>query len=207
MRSEPEDIPKSLGKPDERAARMSRLGEAHVRTLTTFVETIRAETGFGAKIPYFDPVDGGILAKCLFLLEAPGRRAVASGFVSRNNPDETARNFFLLNREAGVPRTATVIWNIVPWYIGSNSRIRAARQGDIRTGLTYLHRLLELLPRVKMIALFRKKAQNVDGFLRHRYPELTIVTSPHPSPLYVNRKRANRNAILTQLRSVAHHMG
>ena len=52
------------------------------------------------------PANPGAWALCtdaaiLYLLEAPGRRAIESGFVSRDNPDETAKNFFLLNIEAG----------------------------------------------------------------------------------------------------------
>jgi hypothetical protein len=53
-------------------------------------------------------------AECLFLLEAPGGNAVE--FISRNNNDETAKNFFKLNTDANLPRMRTVSWNIVPWY-------------------------------------------------------------------------------------------
>ncbi len=73
-------------------------------------------------VPHFDPLDGGINARVLFLLEAPGAKAVASGFVSRNNPDETARNFFDLNMAAGIARRDTVCWNVVPWYIGTGTK-------------------------------------------------------------------------------------
>jgi hypothetical protein len=55
-------------------------------------------------IPYFDPLDGGVGASVLFLLEAPGPRAVASGFISRDNPDETAKNFHEFNAAAGLAR-------------------------------------------------------------------------------------------------------
>ena len=87
-----------------------------------FVQLIRQETGLAREIPYFDPLDGGIAAKCFFLLEAPGPKAVVSGFISRNNPDETAKNFFNLNQDADLPRKSTVSWNVVPWYIGSGKK-------------------------------------------------------------------------------------
>lgn len=116
------DEAKSLGEPTEIQARISRLSDPHMRPL---VEAIRAKTGLGDKVPNFDPAGGGVEARCLFLLEAPGKRVVRSGFVSRNNPDETAKNFFKLNQDAGIPRTDAVIWNIVPWYIGSGTRIRS----------------------------------------------------------------------------------
>ena len=107
------DAPKTLGSSEERAARESLLDSAHVRPLTELVESIRAQTGYGSDVLNFDPADGGVNARCLFLLEAPGAKAVASGFVSRNNPDETAKNFFELNREAGIPRQQTLTWNVV----------------------------------------------------------------------------------------------
>ena len=53
----------------------------HVAQLTGFVEGIRRERGLGSEVPYFDPLDGGANARALFVLEAPGPKAVASGLV------------------------------------------------------------------------------------------------------------------------------
>jgi len=60
-----------------------------------------------------------------------------TGFISRNNPDETAKNFFQLNAEAKVPRKRTVTWNIVPWYIGDSRNIRAVKRTDLEQGLDF----------------------------------------------------------------------
>jgi hypothetical protein len=87
------DQPKSLGYIHERRSRLARLRESHVAPLTDFVERVRQERGCGDHFPYFDPFDGGVNARCLFVLEAPGPKAVESGFILRNNPDESARNF------------------------------------------------------------------------------------------------------------------
>src|SRR5690349_6856842 len=102
---------------DERVvkARQKELQAPHIKPLSDFVKAIRSDCA-SRIIPDFDPWDGGINAECLFLLEAPGRNALK--FVSRNNNDETAKNFFKLNTEAKLPRKRTVSWNIVPWYIG-----------------------------------------------------------------------------------------
>ncbi len=124
----------SLGDDQERQNRLKRIDEPPVAPLTEYVTALRAKTGRGSDIPYFDPLDGGIRAQCLFLLEVPWPKAVKSGFVSRNNPDQTARNFFLLNEEAGIDRRLTVTWNIVPWYIGDGNKIRAANRSDIEAG-------------------------------------------------------------------------
>src|SRR6266436_8404834 len=94
------DRPKLLAAPAACAARSKQLHEPHIAPLTAFVEKLRAHVGPHVGIPNFDPWDGGIDAEILYLLEAPGPQAVASGFVSRNNPDESAKNFFQLNAEA-----------------------------------------------------------------------------------------------------------
>jgi len=122
----------------------------------------------------------------LFLLEAPGSRAVTSGFISRNNPDESAKNWFELNCEAGIPREKTVSWNIVPWYIGSSGKIRPASRKDIQDALPYLYRLIALLPRLRIVALVGGKAQSISDRLQQTYPALKILKLCHPSPLFVN---------------------
>ncbi|PJE76466.1 hypothetical protein COV05_03810 [Candidatus Uhrbacteria bacterium CG10_big_fil_rev_8_21_14_0_10_48_16] len=196
------DIAKSLGNVQERKNRIKLLDKKHVSPLVGFVEQIRNERGLEKEIPDFDPLDGGVNAECLFLLEAPGPQSVQSGFVSRNNPDETAKNFFEFNQEVGIPRRKTIIWNIVPWYIGNGKRIRAAKKSDIQQGLPYLQQLLTLLPRLKIIVLVGKKAQTIKAELAEQFRNLTILTSPHPSPMFVNRKQQNRNIIFSSLRKV-----
>jgi uracil-DNA glycosylase len=197
------DIPKSLGNPRHRAERLAHLHDPHIRALTLFVERIRAERRCGDAVPYFDPADGGIDAECLYVLEAPGPKAVASGFISRNNPDETAKNWFELNAEAGVPRKKTIICNIVPWYIGSDGKIRPATSGDIQHGWPYLLQLIDMLPRLRVVVLVGGKAQHIAPLLRRVRPSVRLMECPHPSPMFVNRKPDNRGRLLAVLADVA----
>lgn len=201
------DRPKLLGDWEARTARHRQLHEPHIEALTRFVESLRARVGPEAAIPFFDPWDGGVRAGVLFLLEAPGAQAVSSGFVSRNNPDETARNFFELNAEAGIPRNRTVAWNIVPWYIGSARRIRAANRSDISRGIESLTELLPLLPELRAVVLLGHKAEAATEPIARSRPDLRLFRSPHPSPLYVNHKPGNRERILMVLRDVAAFLG
>ena len=201
------DIPKLLSDPAARAARHAQLVEPHVAPLTAYVTALRKETGSDAEIPDFDPWDGGATAELLFLLEAPGAKAVRSGFISRNNPDETAKNFFDLNRAAGIPRVRTVTWNIVPWYIGTGTRIRAAARSDIEAGLPALTRLLALLPKLKAIVLIGRKAERAASLVSQLRPDVRLFRSPHPSPLFVNNARGNRDRILKVLREAAACLG
>jgi uracil-DNA glycosylase len=203
------DFPKSLGDETIRRQRFAMLDQPHIGNFTALVKEIRRQEGFSEEVPYFDPMDGGAAARVLFLLEAPGLKAVQSGFVSRNNPDETAKNMFLALQDAALPRNATVLWNIVPWYLGSGSKIRPAGARDIEDGKAYVPRLLELLPMLKVVALVGRKAQRIGAWLassaNHRFKVLDV---PHPSPLFVNNRPGNRDlllkSILTVRQSISH---
>ena len=192
---------KSLGRPEVRAARLASLFAPHVAPLTELVEQIRQD-GPSSDVPYFDPADGGIDARCLFVLEAPGSNAVASGFISRDNPDETAKNFLLLNHAAKLPRELTAIWNIVPWYIGSGAKIRPANGADIRLGVGYLKQVCRLLTSLEAVVLVGQKAQRVARVLGEEFPSVAIHRTPHPSPLYINNKPGNRGLLLDALRAI-----
>jgi hypothetical protein len=163
--------------------------------------------GSGHEIPYFDPWDGGIDAEVLFLFEAPGPRAKGSGFISRNNPDETAKNFFEFNKDViSLSRKRTASWNIVPWYIGDGSRIRPATLTDIEAGVRSLNSLLDLLPKLKGIVLFGKKAQRGSDLIAKLRPTVRLFESPHPSPQVVNRSTENKEKICAVLREVAAYL-
>jgi len=195
------DMPKLLKEAAAVDARMKTLRASHIAPLTAFVEELRHGAGPGTEIPYFDPWDGGVKATTLFLLEAPGPKAVRSGFVSLDNPDETAKNFHDLMMEAGIPRKSAIIWNVVPWYIGSGRKIRAATPDDLAEGLRLLPRLLGLLPKLQVIVLVGRKAGKAAAQVDHnRY---TLLACPHPSPMFVNRSPGNRGRILGVLKQLA----
>ncbi|MCZ2074440.1 MAG: uracil-DNA glycosylase [Bryobacterales bacterium] len=196
------DRPELLGEPDALQERLAQVDRPHIAPLTEFVRRLRIRVGSQATIPYFDPWDGGVNAKVLFLLEAPGPKARNSGFVSMNNPDQTARNLFELSREAGLDRRDMVTWNAVPWYIGTGSRIRPANAEDVARGAESLAELLSLLSRLRAVVLLGRKAQRVECCVHEVSRRLRIFRSPHPSPKFVNRKRENRGELLRCWREV-----
>jgi uracil-DNA glycosylase len=203
LRQENVDRPKSLGDAAVKATRIRQLDEPHVAPLTAYVEELRFEAGPGAEVPDFDPWDAGIDAEILFLLEAPGARAVASTFVSRNNPDDTARNMFLLHQDACIPRTRTLLWNVVPWYIGDGARIRAATPHDLEQGLKPLPRLIQMLPKLRAVVFMGKNAQQARPQVAALRPDLRLFACAHPSPKVINTRSGNRGGILTVLREAA----
>ena len=46
-------------------------------------------------------------------------RRSGSGFISRNNDDPSAAATIEFMEKAGIPRTLTVIWNVIPWWNGT----------------------------------------------------------------------------------------
>lgn len=190
------DRPKLLGESAALESRLSQIDDAHISPLTDFVHRLRESMGEGVAIPYLDPWDGGVDAEVMFLLEAPGPKARNSGFVSMNNPDETAKNFFEIAREAGIERKRIVAWNTVPWYIGSGRRIRPANSSDIAQGIQSLAELLQLLPKLRAIVLVGSKAQKAERHVRDVAPHIEVFQSPHPSPMFVNRRPENREVLL-----------
>lgn len=101
------NIPKSLKNTNVCEYLQSRLNEKHMRPLTKYVKHLK-KTINRKRIPYFDPWDGGVNAPCLFLFETPGPKAIRTRFVSRNNPDDSAKNFFVLCNKVKINRKNTI---------------------------------------------------------------------------------------------------
>lgn len=197
------DAPRNLASDSERAERRCLLSQPHMVDLVRLVESIRTTKGPSHQVPDFDPLDGGTSAQVLFLLEAPGPRAVTSGFVSRNNPDATAKNFFLLSEQAGIPRGRTVVWNAVPWYIGTGTKIRQAHRADVLEAGEWLAQLLAVLPQLRWVMFVGKQALHAQGIVRRARPAVDIMTMRHPSPVFVNRRPGNRERILASMRELS----
>lgn len=197
----PEDEPYALNALSERQRRSAMLSQSHIEPLQRYLANIKAEHS-EKELPRFDPCDGGVLAKALFLLEAPGSKAVGSTFISRNNPDPTARNMCGLLQEAGIARGDTLLWNIVPWYVGDGNRIRAVNSDDIRQSVPYLKELLSLLPKLKVIALVGKKAQSAKNRIR-QLTCLPIIDTHHPSARVFNVWPHKKDEMREQLLQIA----
>lgn len=193
----------ALASLEERQRRLKLLEQPHIKPLMEYLQAIQAEMGPDYAMPYFDPCDGGVEAKVLFLLEAPGPKAVGSSFISRNNPDQTAKNMNELLQEAKIPRKSTLLWNIVPWYVGEQGRIRPVNKQDMRQALPFLQKLLQLLPHIEAVVLVGRKAQ--DGLLNVQKlaPSVSLYQCYHPSPRVFNVWPEKRTMVLHVFEQVA----
>lgn len=161
----------------------------------------------GALVPQFDPAEGGVDAKVLVLLEAPGPMTntagarSGSGFISVDNDDATAEAMWRARDAAGLDQ-GVLTWNIVPWYLGS-AEVKPTG-AELAAGAEALRDLLGLLPVLEVVVLSGRYAQS--GWQRYVAPhvedELTVVEVWHPSPLSLNQP-GRRDAFNASIREVA----
>jgi len=208
----PSSAPRAHRDPAFLAAKQARLKEPHVAPLNALAERIMNEVK--VSVPWVDPDSGGVEAGALFLFEAPGARATGatgpragargSGIISPDNNDGTAENMWRLHHEAGLAPSAVLPWNIVPWYVGSGTKIRAVDRADIDAAGPYLRMLIDLLPSLRVVVTFGAKPRQ--GWFRYLLREdvrlLPTLVVPHPSPQSLNRYPENRRLILQAMRSV-----
>lgn len=155
--------------------------------LSLIVERIRSEQQLAHEVPGFDPQNGNENARFLFVLEAPGPKAVASGFISLDNTDQTAKNFRTQLSDAGVRLTDIALWNVVPWYLGNAelTKIRGAKGVDVKQGLQYLTAVVAAIKNLQCIVLVGGAARQAHIHLSHN-TTARILSCYHPSPRVQN---------------------
>lgn len=178
------NVPKSLKDPAVLAARRALLESPHVAPIRALAR--RIADAQGAEVPDPDPLDGGINARLLLLLETPGPSIRGTGLVSRDNPTGTAANLFRFLAEAGLARRDTLIWNTIPWVIHARgARNRAPRRSEILAATPWLAPLVDGLPHLRVVILAGRIAGLLRPVLEALRPACCVIPVPHPSPTYV----------------------
>ena len=176
-----DDNPRSMRDDGVRQRRRAMLNLPHVAPLTAYAARLRLRDS--VEVPEFDPLDGGIDARVLFLFEKPGPMTaehgarLGSGFISRNNDDPTAEAAFDFMHRARIPRKLTVLWNVIPWWNGT----RKVTTSELREGVECVRDLIYLLPKVSVVVMVGKRAARASCHLEGI--GLALFTSDHPSPL------------------------
>lgn len=176
--------------------REARLNDPHVLPLMELVRKLRKRldpTG----VPNVDPNDGGVNARVLFLLETPGPRAVGTRFVSRDNPDPTARNMGSVLDEAGFLRSDVVLWNVVPHYVSSPDKSRNVSAAQIREAVPDCQAFIDELlgGNLAVVVFCGRSAQRARSLLRLA-PAISLSTF-HTGAMSFNRKRCRDDIQVT----------
>jgi hypothetical protein len=151
----------------------------HVRPLMDVVRNLRAG---GLVVPNVDPNDGGVDARILVLLETPGPRAVESGFVSRDNPDPSAKNIGKTLDAAGFARSDVLLWNVVPYCV---SIVTAAH---IREAIPASQAFIERMQKLIAVVFCGRSAQRAQKSLRLP-PGVVAFCTFHPGAQAFNNPR------------------
>ena len=176
----------ALSNAAELAARQALLKTAsHTAPIRALARRIHEATG--RPVPDPDPIDGGVEARLLLLLETPGPRlSHENAIVSRDKSGGTGANLRRFLGAAGIARADTLIWNAVPWIIHAPGALnRAPRMVELRAGLDFLPPLLDLLPRLRVAVLAGRFAAAAEPAIRAARAALPVLAMPHPSPTYV----------------------
>lgn len=196
--------PRALAEAVQLERRRHLLSEPSHVPLTAYVQHLRERLQHrGLDLPDLDPVGGGTQARILCLLEAPGGKAVGgrggSGFVSMDNNDQTAQTVFQMTRQAGVDRASLLLWNIVPWYVGDEERVRGVRPDEVEEGREHLRELMKLLPELRVVITLGRPAALGWSTLAPAYPQVTTLTTWHPSGQALNAHPGRRAHVLSTL--------
>lgn len=170
------------------AAKQARLGEPHLTPINHLAGEIATATG--SVVPTADPDGGGVRARVLILLETPSRAGgYHTGIVSIDNDDSAAANLWRAFSATALDRRQVLVWNAVPWYVGSASRIRPPRPVEVRAGRFWLLRLIDRLPELLVVIAMGRAAGAAVAPQRSELEArgLTILETPHPSQRAYNR--------------------
>lgn len=158
----------------------------HIAPINRLVDEL-SKWGYGW-LPYVAPMYGGVNASVLSLLRDPGPKTQTdrgSGFICMENDDATAETISRYFAEAGISAHNVVPWNAYPWYINRNPSA-----SELNVGVEALRRLIELLPRLRVVMLHGGVARNACKRLATRYGSLLYGRDLHVLATYHTSRQA-----------------
>ncbi|MEU2124569.1 uracil-DNA glycosylase [Nocardia niwae] len=193
------DQPRALAQRRVRRERAAALEMSHVRELNHLISRIEADTGF-ANLPCIDPLFGGVAAEVLFVLKAPEGDAnpaiTGKRFLSWDNDDVGAENFFRTCAEYGLDRRRCTAWNACPFPIEGDSPSRS----ELSRAEPYTRRMLGLLPRLRVVVLLGRPAQHAWQRMSLTGADIHLAHGASPSPPGINHPR-NRGSFEAAIRT------
>jgi hypothetical protein len=187
-----------MADPAFRDEQRRHLYDEHIAPINRFVDSLVA-AGPGW-LPHIAPMYGGVHARLLSILRDPGpktRADAGSGFLSMENDDPTAERISNLFNDAGIGAKDIVPWNAYPWYVN-----RAPKAAELEAGVEPIRRLIELLPKLRVIMIHGRSAQRGWKRFMSRHGQLVldrdllVVSTWHTS----QRALLHRNSAVREMR-------
>ena len=173
----------TLENPDIIRQRYELLYLPHIAPLTQWIKNYKAK---GIDMPWIDPADGGVNARILILLQSPARSNLVPRFVSQDNPGPSQQNLNSFLKQARIKRENIIIWNTIPWLTLHNENVSPTKE-NINKGIAIIKTLMPLLKNVSIVILAGAVALQTRKFFAQAYPDVVILSMPHPSPVSLCR--------------------
>lgn len=162
-----------------REERTAHVYDPHVAPINRLVDRIVEQEGCG-RLPYADPLSGGVDAEVLFVLRAPEADAdpdrPGTRFLSLDNDDRVAALQFATFQEVGLPRMRTTGWNLCPFPIANPGS--APTDAEVARSIPYHRALLGMLPNLKCVVLFGAAPRDLWPRRLHRHIPTIVGASP-----------------------------
>jgi uracil-DNA glycosylase len=152
-------------------------------------------------MPYFDPLDGGIEARVLILLESPTRSGPYPRFASRDNRSPTQVNLNQCLEQSGLTRKESVLWNAYPWLPDKFGAHRTLPIASITKGMLALTSVLKMLPNIEVAVLAGSLARKASSMICRYISCIEIIETFNPSPKSLSVDRSRRDHIIDALKS------
>jgi hypothetical protein len=169
--------------------------EPHVEAVNRLVDELRESEPPAGRgwVPYIAPIHGGTEARILSILRDPGpmtHEVRGSGMLCIENNDDSAQLQCELFADEGITPADLTPWNAYPWYRSDQRSGLSSTQ--ITEGLDPLHRLINLMPQLKVVLLQGGEAQALWKRFSRRHPRLAgefiAVETYHPGRTALRHK-------------------
>jgi hypothetical protein len=169
-----------LADPTELAQRRGRIFEPHVEPLNRWVESLRSRLPVGNEVPWFDPDDGGVSARLLWLGDEPEQADLftmgGTGFVSIDGPSQRSRNLRASAMSADIDRATLAVWNVQPCNLRELRKSGGGKGEDV-PAVALLQELLGLLPDLQVVVLAGRSSWEVFSQLAAHTSVLVLSTA------------------------------
>jgi hypothetical protein len=182
-----------MSDPAVRADLAARVRDPHVAPFADLVDELRAQHP-GRTVPHVAPTSLGVEARLLVVHRSPAAPAgVADGepLLSVEGDDGGSERLHGLLTAAGIDPSLALPWNAVPWSVDPEQPLSAA---DAKAGRLVLARVVDLLPRLRVVVLHGREVEPV-------WDALAAAGTALPPGIRVERTFSTEDAALAQHRA------